>query len=634
MTEKIADNNNKQDKINEVYAKLMEIIGIPENLAGENFAGTYKQCLEIIRDSGLSSEDTAGLFSLIKENQTSRQEEKPSEENIENSAKQVETMAKEAFTAQNSGNNPETDGLIRASNELCKARESFYVAQPPMLLPAQPERKISEDAKRPQTASMESGTPGKRNFWNRIRDNLEQVRMDIQYRMVPEKAKDVQLPGLDVTRPDKSFRLKKLNYNRYPKMTTAFTDFTKIETVVLPDPQQNPQLNLRGSKLKGNLNLGAYDSVDLSHADLSNVKELDLRGCKKINLSGLDLRNVKVKLPPQGAEYIMEDTRLPRCDTLDLSNRRNILQGVDLSRVDKAVLPEQDISAGQITGWPRHLDASRCNRFEAENADMKNLVSLKPPAARSGNTAAALVLRNCKFPDMAELDVTACGKTEISGNDMPSLHTLKIRGVFSPYKANAEEMRGNRAPGLKGVEVSRTWTPSEDKNKMFETYRNIAQAAAMNHNVYKDAETGKMCHLDENQKKALEIINNSFGLYGKNDNNNLKSFWNTMSGNCNNLEQLRYGDVYRALKTPEQKQVMTEYNKALSQALGLKNYVNMQTLKYEQTPPLKAGETVDIPHFNLSALSKMKSADMDKWGHPHHSAANGSMPARQAGKER
>ncbi len=494
-----------------------------------------------------------------------------------------------------------------------------------------PKRETSKPKPRSQTAEMGTPKKEKKSFFTRIKDRLEQFKLDYHYSGIVgalgyrEKKGDGTFLRKRFDKIDEDFsHIKKLDLNRYPNMPTQMMDFTKIDHVILPNPKENPIINLSGSKLKGKVDLSAYDKVILEQTDLSKVTELDLSGCKHIDLRGVDLSKVKVKFPePLTSELYLDGTKLPKMDNLDLSKAQKVnMNNTDLSQVNTVVMP-QNVIGSQISGWPKHIDASECQSFIVRNSDMSNVEKITPPAtSHKGPTATKFELSNCSLPKVENLDVSNCGNVWMTNNDMPSLKNLKIRGG----NHLTEYLHDNNVANLKNIEVAKGYIqPPEQYNNMFQTYKNISQAVELNRTAYKDAETGKLCPLTENQKKAIEVINSS----AKSKGDGLDGFWETMSSYCNDPKMISTSANLSHNSTSQQQKVLTEYNKALSQALGLKSYINMETLKYEKTPPLKEGEMVEIPPFNqtqYNKLAKDKSTDFDKWGRPQAQTTQGNTP--------
>lgn len=507
------------------------------------------------------------------------------------------------------------------ANKLNQTREVLHQMN---VLPAieTPQKKEPEPQKskaRPQTAEIGNPPKEKTGFLARLKDRVEQFKLDYHYSGIVGALGYRENKG-DATFLSKRFdkvgedfpHIKKLDFNRYPNLPTFNMDFTKIDYVVLPDPKKNPNIDLTGSKLKGKVNLSAYDRVDLSKADLSQVTELDLSGCKQIELRNVDLSNVKLKLPnPPTCEIVLSDTKLPKMDRLDLSQAQQVtLSNTDFSQVNTVVMPQRT-QAKDISGWPKHIDASQSQYFQARNCDMSNVEKITPPkVSHHGTTPTSFELTECYLPKVEKLDISTCGNVWLSNNDMPKLNHLKVRGE----NHQKQHLNNNKVENLKKVEITRGYTQQpESYANMFQTYQNIYQAVTHNHTTYKDAETGKLCPLTENQKKAIEVIKNSAQFHG----DGLEGFWDTMKMWCNDPQAVQASANLSRNINPKQKEVLTEYNKALSQALGLKSYINMETLKYEKTPPLKAGERVEIPPFKSSEFNKIsqsKSNTFNKWG--------------------
>lgn len=473
---------------------------------------------------------------------------------------------------------------------------------------------------RPQSARLgEEKAPAKKAFFARLKDRIEQFKLDYHYSGIAgalgyrEKKGDGTFLRNRFDKINEDFtHISTLDFNRYPNLSTERLDYTKIDRVILPNPKENPSLSLAGSKLKGNIDLSAYDKINLTQADLSQVKELDLSGCKDIDLRGLDLSHIKLKLPdPITGSVVLYDTKLPRLDKLNLSQAKSIgMRNTDFGKTDTVVMPA-NVSTGNITGWPKHIDASKCEIFNASGSDMSNVEKITPPAVRhTGKAPTSFRLHKCSLPKLKSLDLSACGKVTVTDNNMPSLEHLKINGLNSTL----EKIYGNQAANLKKVEINKNYIPEIDNSSIFKTYDNIRMAVNRNQTVYRDEQIGKICPLTENQKQAIEIIQKS-----QHHGQGLANLWQNMSENSNNTNMIAFNSLYH--KDPVSQSVLTEYNKALSQALGLKSYINMETLKYEKTPPLKQGEKVEIPPFSVAEYNKIsrhakKSNSLDKWGRP------------------
>ncbi len=495
--------------------------------------------------------------------------------------------------------------------------------------PQSPKHETSQPAPRSQTAEI-GEKPQKRGFLTRLKDRVEQFKLDYHYSGIVgalgyrEQKGDGTFLRNRFTDITKDFsHIKELDFNRYPNMSTFKQDLTGVDHVVLPDPKKNPIIDLSGSKLKGKVDLSAYDHVVLAEADLSKVSELDLSGCKNIDLRGVDLSNVKLKLPERtNYDIVLYDTKLPKTDKLDLSQAKLAsMRNTDFSQVNTVVMPQQTFGR-DISGWPKHVDASACQSFIARRCDMSNVEKITPPAnSHNGPTATKFELSKCSLPNVATLDVSTCGNVWMTDNNMPALKNLKIRGN-NPLE---DYMCNNKVENLENISIRRGYVqPRETYNNMFQTYKNISLAVEQNRTVYKDAETGKLCPLTENQKKAIEVIKSSARFNG----DGLAGFWDTMKTWCNDPQSLKASAHLSHGSNTKQQQVLTEYNKALSQALGLKSYINMETLKYEKTPPLKEGEQIEIPPFNRTQYNKLasnKSNNLDKWGRPQTQIHQGNI---------
>ncbi len=514
-------------------------------------------------------------------------------------------------------------------------------------------------APRSHTAELGEKPERKSGFFARIKDRIkdkaEQIKLDYHY-AGPAGVLGWRGGWYDEskTKGDATFlrgdyqldqvpHIKTLDFNRYPYLRTYRRDFTKIDHAVLPDPEKNPILNLDGSKLKGKLNLSAYETVSLADADLSQVTELDLSGCRNIDLTGVDLSKVKLKLPePVVGDMRLNGTKFPKMEKLDLSQVNNVnWDATDMSQVDTVVMPKE-LPGGEIAGWPKHVDATFCRNFKMYRQNMGNVERITTPKTNDSERSLNFDISECSLPKLKSLDVSSYDQVCLTGNNMPALETLTVGGKDSRH----EIMYNNSVPSLENVRTNRSRTDdnAEDKRKMFETYKNISRAVLNKHKVYKDAETGRLCPVTENQRKAIEIIEKS-ARWG---NDGLQGLWNAMSDNCRSLEHIGYSRPSPYNNDPTCQKVLTEYNKALSQALGLKSYVNMETLRYEQTPPLKTGEKMDIPPFsreNYERISRLNTSyrnqkgtrneierpAFDKWGR-HLNPAAGNTQIRQNGR--
>lgn len=513
------------------------------------------------------------------------------------------------------------------------------------------EKRYAAPVSRPQTAEMGKKAE-KGGFMSRFRDKIEQIKMDYHYAGVSGvfgfRGKDGDgtflRKGYDSL--DGFSHLKELDFGRYPNMTTFNKDYSKIDHVVFPDPKKTPELHLEGCKLKGKVNLSAYNSVSLANADLSMVKELDLTGCKNISLSGIDFSklDIKIKLPePITGTLRLSNTKLPKCEKIDLSCDKKgsvELGNTDFSDVNTVVMSNAvSTSSERISGWPKHIDISNCEAFEGAG-DMSNVETITTPDRFVGR-GARFELEGCQLPNLKSLDVSAYGYVQIANNDMRSLKDITLGG--KGYGGGV--LYNNRVDALENVKIDRKYlsegVANIEKGKIFETYNNISRAVKNKQNVYKDAQTGKMCPLSDEQRKAIEVINNSARFYG----DGLPKVWRNMQTSYDNPKDLAYLRLGHGDETCDK--VLTQYNKVLSQALGLKSYINMETFSYEKTPPLKAGEKVEIPPFsqerfdNIAKLNNryegvkgtsraIEKPLFDKWG-THLNPTQTKVQAKQRG---
>ncbi|MBO5285016.1 MAG: hypothetical protein J6B00_03975, partial [Alphaproteobacteria bacterium] len=272
--------------------------------------------------------------------------------------------------------------------------------------------------------------------------------------------------------------------------------------------------------------------------------------------------------------------------------------------------------------------------------DMSNVETITTPDRFAGR-GSLFMLKGCRLPKLKSLDVSAFGYVQIANNDMRSLKDITLGG-----KSNGGgELYNNKVDALENVKIDRKYlsegVANIEKGKIFETYNNISRAVKNKQNVYKDAQTGKMCPLSDEQRKAIEVINNSARFYG----DGLQGVWQNMQTCSDNPKDLAYLRLGHGDEMCDK--VLTQYNKVLSQALGLKSYINMETLSYEKTPPLKAGEKVEIMPFsqerfdNIAKLNNRYKGEkgtsraiekplFDKWG-THLNPTQTKVQAKQRG---
>ncbi len=574
---------------NEFLEKIKEIAG--GNLTEDNYA----KMLEKLNDIPIK-ENAASLSDNELDQQIKTYQERLSDF-IKSSSGDLDV----------SGDSEKTQKYFNVQRGLSNTLENLYVKKwenEPASEEKRPVPSIPNDAQpkpRPQTAEMGEKSSSKRGLFATLKENVKDKVTMLKLNFNHSITKQGYLKNL---LEKEGTHIKTLDMNRYPGFPTGWTDYTKVDKVILPDPQKHDSLDLRCSKLKGNINLSAYNAVDLSGADLTQVTELDLSGCKNVNLEGLDLRNVKLKLP-QPIEGSLYEAKLPKLDNVDLSQGNVNLYKTDFSQVNTVILPPV-FDAERVSGFPKHLDASRCHSFNAQEIEMPNVEKITPPQVRADGYANRFTLSKCHCPNLKSLDLGSCQNSRLVNNNLPALETLKIRGG----RPEEECIGGNKTPVLHSVKINKH-RPFVDREPMFDTFRNIEQAVKLNQPVYKNAETGKICPVTENQKKAMEIINVADREHGQ----QLKKFWTDMAANCNDLSQMEYSPLQLHANS-KQKQVLTEYNKALSQALGMDSYINMQTMKYEKADPLKTGEKLNIPSFSFTRYSHTSETDanLDKWG--------------------
>lgn len=475
-----------------------------------------------------------------------------------------------------------------------------------------------KDSLRPTTAEIGEPTKSK-GIFQKIKDRINLVKVDYCYSGIVgifhrmRKGEGLFLRG---DHPKKEWgHINTLDYNRYPNMRTEWADFTNIDHVILPDPKYNPRLNLYGSKLKGNLNFSAYNEVDLRKADLSQVTELDLTHCKNVNLEGLDLGHLKsLKLPKNGA-IDLYNVKLPKLDVLDLSNCKLYFdtmdakaKGMDFSSVG-TLIPPKDVRLEDVNGWPKKIDASRCTHIDICKANTDNLETIIPPRYNIDGHTTRFALYSCNLPKLKSLDISHCDKGTVSGCKLPSLEHLKIKGGMCDCM-RSEYISETHAPNAK-VEVNLNARSSGTSNKrMFETFKNIQKAVSMGQSVYKDASTNKLCPITENQKEAIKFIEAHGDVAINSYQKGLDYLWESMASCCNNFKLL---DAVYSGYDEKTRAVLTDYNKILSQALGMPKYINLETMKYEKTPVLKAGEKINIPPLELkgnTGRSVIKDIDM------------------------
>lgn len=461
-----------------------------------------------------------------------------------------------------------------------------------------------ENSVRPTTAEV-GKKKVERSFIEKIRDRIEVMKIDYKYegivgvfkRMKEGNGTFLRIEGMT---PDKSWgHLRNLDFNRYPNMNTAGADLTNIDHVVFPDPSKVKSLNLQGAKLKGTLNLGAYDGVNLTNADLSKVEELDLSHCKSVDLTGVDLSRLKkLKLPKEG-EICLSDAKLPKMDNLDFSKNKYVnMSNANFSKVDTVVMPEKSF-IGRKVSWPKHIDASKCNKLNLQGANLDNVESIIVPQVSRGGEPSCFEMYGCKAPKLKKLDVSTAEKVCIQGCEFSFLEELKIRGVSD------EKILETKAPRIRNIDVSYNVSVrnTDEAEKMFQTYKNICTAVALGQTVYKDAEKGKLRPLTEEQKDAVKFIKDRPGK----EQNHLNRFWENMSFWQNNLDGLN-GAWHFDSKT---KTGMTQCNKALSQALGLSMYVDLETMQYRETPALKSGEKPLYPKLKFNSLGGLKDIEVN-----------------------
>lgn len=475
----------------------------------------------------------------------------------------------------------------------------------------------------PRPTTAEIGEPTKsKSIFQKIKDKIKLIKID--YRSSGMKGilcRMIYGNGLFLREcsPKKEWgHINTLDYNREPNMITMFADFTNIDHVILPDPKYHPNLNLCGSKLKGKLNFSAYNEVDLHKADLSQVTELDLTHCKNVNLEGVDLSHLKsLKLPKNGAINLY-NVKLPKLDVLDLSNCNlyfNTMdekaKGMDFSSVG-TLIPPKDVRLEDVNGWPKMIDASRCTRIDICKANTDNLETIIPPRYNIDGHTTRFSLYNCNLPKLKSLDISHCGIGRISGCELPALEHLKIKGGMCDCM-RSEYISDTHAPNAK-VEVNLNARSSSTSNKkMFETFKNIQKAVSMGQSVYKDASTNKLCPITENQKEAIKFIEAHGDVAINSCQGGLDYLWGSMASCCDDFKTLGCLGALGHGFDKKTRAVLTDYNKILSQALGMPKYINLETMKYEKTPVLKAGEKINIPPLELKGnTGRIVIKDIDK----------------------
>lgn len=490
------------DKVKSVLSKLNAWMVSPE----QRTSAHASEILSLLQEGKLTEEERYLVSSALKEmniqgmldrleSLSPEQVEKfeaqtltdLKEDNLKRWSTQVGDLQKQIFTSPNT--------QITAGVERDLMYKTARLNDAKMDLPIPPMKKKSEKiVAEPQwrrsaavAEPVEIKSPNKPNLWTKFKAKVQQKKLDFKYGIEKRLFGNSSFVPFDriVDLNKDGAHVYKFDFNRYPRASTQGVDYTKIDHVIFPNPNSHRSLDLSFSKLSGELNLGAYEKVklagadlkgvtkldlkncrevNLEGADLSNVKELDLSHCEKVNLNGLDLSKIKVKLP-KNCEMILNGTKLPPMDNLDLSHPKTVLRDTDLSLVKNAVFPNQIISTGFCSKWPENIDASQCQAFHVVGDDMSNVKSIIPPEADNTKGKVSFVLSRCNLPQLESLDVSKCGNTDICNNNLPNLKNLKICGA-QPYTGYHENMYGNVAPKLERVEISKQWISPENLQKI------------------------------------------------------------------------------------------------------------------------------------------------------------------------
>lgn len=566
-----------------------------ENIVNDGYSeDKVKDLREVLLDKEITKEERAGLFNVIVNNENAQafidglikmQYDKLCEERL--------AVVQQIIKGEKIANENDEDSKL--FNELCKY--NYYLTQKGMLS-EETEMKQKQTTSvskkddlgpRPATAEIGEVKPSEgKSFFEKMAEN----RADKKEQRALSKARGWDEVNLD--------HIKSVDFNKYPYLMTAGCDFTKIDHAVLPDPKQNPIIILEGSKLKGKVDLSAYDKVGLLGADLSQVTELDLSHCKDVDLRGVDLSHVKkLKLPQNADRVLLDNTKFPPMDELDLSMYGEChLDGTDMSAVNKLIAPRHCFATG-TTKFSQQIDASNSYTLNINECDLTGVMSIKTPRLSDEHGHSQFWMHKCKAPDLKELDVSSCEDVLIGDCDLPNLEKMKIRNTIRDFGT----FMGNNVPNLGKVETMTSFSSRETRDgDMFETFSNICRAVSLGQHVYKNAETGELSRITENQIKTVKFIEEHSPRDDFSDKGGISHVWDTMKKAQGHL----YSAKSSLLLEEQDFTVLTEYNKLIAQGMGLSCYVDMNTCRCVDTPKLKENQSIEFPPITFNSNGSVK----------------------------